>query len=450
MDFAKKNIIVFGAGISGQGSVEALLELGAKVTLYDGKARELPAKLLATIEKSGGEVLFGDISHKKLQTYSAMILSPGISIKNKIVEAAMNFGIEIIGEVELAYEITPAKVLAISGTNGKTTTTTLVGAMIATLPTKSQVGGNIGLSLSKGARLLKSEQDWLVAEISSYQLESINKFRPKISAILNLTPDHLERHGSMEEYGKVKQKIFSNQTKEDYVVLNYDDPYTRKIAMNTVAQICYFSTTEEFKQGVFLKDKKIVLRWQQEYEILPISELKILGMHNVENVLAAVAMAFFAGVTIENIRMVLREFSGVVHRIEFVREVHGVKYYNDSKATNPESSIKALEAFDAEIILLAGGYDKNTDLNEFMTVVQNKVEHLILLGSAKERFAHKALELGVRKISIVGNYDEAVTLANKIATENQIILLSPACASYDMFDNFEQRGDYFKVLVQKI
>lgn len=450
MDFAKKNIIIFGAGISGQGSAEVLLELGAKVTLYDGKARELPAKLLVAIEKSGGEVLFGDISHKKLQTYTAMVLSPGVAIKNKIVEAAINFGIEIIGEIELAYDITPAKILAITGTNGKTTTTTLVGAMIATLPVKSEVGGNIGLSLSKGAKSLTSDQDWLVAEVSSYQLESIDNFHPKISAILNLTPDHLERHGSIEEYGKVKQKIFANQTAEDFVVLNHDDFYTRKIAVNTIAQVCYFSTIEEFKQGIFIKDNKIILRWQQEYEILPISELKILGMHNVENALAATAMAFFAGVTIENIRKVLREFSGVEHRIEFVREVQGVKYYNDSKATNPESSIKALVAFNEEIILLAGGYDKNTDINEFMTLVRDKVTHLILLGSAKERFAHKALEFGVRNISIVGNYDEALTLATKIATKNQIILLSPACASFDMFDNFEQRGDYFKALVEKI
>jgi len=291
----------------------------------------------------------------------------------------------------------------------------------------------------------------VVAEISSFQLEGIIDFRPRVAAILNLTPDHIDRHRTLDTYREMKERIFANQRPEDYIVLNYDDPTVRAMAKRAPSQVVFFSRLEELDSGVYVKDGVIRIRWQNKIvDVCPVADLKIPGSHNVENALAACGVAYFAGAGPDAMARVLKSFTGVEHRIEPVETINGVTYYNDSKATNPESSIKALEAFPGHIILIAGGRDKNTDLTEFMQLTEQRVDHLILLGEAAERFGQAAVQHGVSQIHYVKDYAVAVKLAHDLAKAPQIVLLSPACASYDMFNNYEERGRAFKDLVRRL
>jgi UDP-N-acetylmuramoylalanine--D-glutamate ligase len=310
------------------------------------------------------------------------------------------------------------------------------------------LGGNIGQSFAWGARTLAAG-GFMVAEISSFQLETTSAFRPHIAAILNITPDHLDRHGGFEGYVAAKALVFANQQYNDYLILNYEDAHLREFSKESKAKVCFFSSQRELSEGVYVKDGRLTLLWQgEEHKFCRVAEMKIFGSHNVENALAALAAGFFAGVPDAAISKVLTTFEGVEHRIEYVKEVAGVKYYNDSKATNPESSIKALEAFaDGEVVLLAGGCDKMTDLTEFMQLAKRKTARLILLGAAKERFYAAAVAAGVANIEVVDSFEEAVEKAHAFAGAPQVVLLSPACSSYDMFNNFEERGRYFKKLV---
>jgi UDP-N-acetylmuramoylalanine--D-glutamate ligase len=296
------------------------------------------------------------------------------------------------------------------------------------------------------------EKGCVVAEISSYQLEASSQFNPHIVAILNVTPDHIARHGSIDNYQKVKEQIFSHHTKNDYVVLNYDDARVKSMADRANSTVMFFSRLHELEEGAFVKDQWLTIQWQgQSHRICTVDDVKIKGGHNIENALAAAGVAFLAGVSIEAMAQVLKEFSGVEHRIEPVTTIDGVGYFNDSKATNPESSIKALEAFDGHIILIAGGHDKNTDLTEFMQLIKAKVDVLILIGNAAARFKEAATVNGITNIHETGySMEEAVSLAHKIAKAPQVVLLSPACASFDMFDGFEERGRVFKDLVYKL
>ncbi|MEG1727872.1 MAG: UDP-N-acetylmuramoyl-L-alanine--D-glutamate ligase, partial [Acidaminococcaceae bacterium] len=289
------------------------------------------------------------------------------------------------------------------------------------------------------------------AELSSFQLEGVQTLKPKIAVILNITPDHLERHGTMANYSAAKKKIFSRQTAEDITILNADDPLVAACATETRGRVCFISRKQILPEGIYLQAGEFVLAWQGETTaICRVEELKIFGAHNEENVLAAIGCAFFAGVTKAAIKKVLCAFEGVEHRLEYVRTVAGVKYYNDSKATNPDSTMKALESFSGQVILLAGGHDKMTELEPLMELVRAKTEVLILLGEAKERFGAAAKAGGVTNVQMVNSFEEAVALAYKLATAPQVVLLSPACSSYDMFDNFPQRGCYFKKLVNQL
>ena len=340
---------------------------------------------------------------------------------------------------------------AITGTNGKTTTTTIVGEMFKRLPVPSAVGGNIGLALSKEVQGLPDEA-WLAAELSSFQLEKVKSFCPDIAVVLNLTPDHLERHHTMEAYGDAKKNIFRKQRAGQVTVLNYDDPEVRSWAQESKAQICFFSRKTVLPQGIFMQNGNFVIKWNNTTKVVcNIDELKLFGGHNEENVLAAIAAGFFAGVAVEDMAEVLRNFHSIEHRLEYVRTLKGVPYYNDSKATNTDSAIKALEAFkQGHIILLAGGHDKLTELEPMMALVKEKCDALILLGEAKERFYAAAQAAGVQNIILVANYDEAVAKAYAMAQPPQVVLLSPACSSYDMFKNYPERGRYFKKLVQAL
>lgn len=443
--FKGKKVIVLGAGISGQGAARTLLEQGAEVTLYDQKKIDLPEEFA-----SSGVSYIQELPDLGLvEGFALAVISPGISINSAIVETLKERGTEVIGEVELAACLYKGEIIAVTGTNGKTTTTTLVAEMVKTLTKPCATGGNIGESLSLLAAHLP-EKSILTAEVSSFQLESIKSFNPHIAAILNITPDHLDRHVDMNGYIAVKSEVFKNQDKDDYLILNYDDKSVRAFAEQAKSQICFFSSSKELPEGAFVRSGTVCLKWKgKEHEIVKIEEMKIFGLHNVENALAACACAYFAGVSLENMRKVLRNFEGVEHRIEYTRTINGVKYYNDSKATNPESAIKALEAFPKNVILIAGGYDKLTDLSEFMTIIKKKTDALILLGKAKDRFASEAKRLGVENILLADSFEAAVEKAHEIAKEPQVVLLSPACSSYDMFNNFEERGRYFKELVNK-
>lgn len=449
MNFLNKQVIVIGAGISGIGVAKLCKELGARVALSDAKPEEKIKFDLQPLKDCGVTLLLGKPQEESmLEHLDYLIVSPGVPIGIDIIKKAKTKGIEVMSEIEVAYRLSEAPIYAVTGTNGKTTTTALLGELMKLLGHKVAIGGNIGMALSTQAASV-GKDDVVVAEISSYQLEGISTFKPHIAAILNLTPDHLARHGSIENYQRVKETIFMNQSQADYLVLNHDDAKVKSMAERAKGQVMFFSRLHVLKKGTFIENNHLVVVWNEvKHQICSVDELKIKGGHNIENALAAVSVAFLAGVLPEDMVKVLREFSGVEHRIEPVGKFHDVEYYNDSKATNPESAIKALESFAGHIILIAGGHDKNTDLTEFMQLIKQKVDELILVGDAAKRFKEAAIMHGITNIHEAGySMEEAVKIAYRLAAKPQIVLLSPACASFDMFDGFEERGRVFKRLV---
>ncbi|WP_110953222.1 UDP-N-acetylmuramoyl-L-alanine--D-glutamate ligase [Anaerosinus massiliensis] len=451
MNFANKKVVVLGVGISGNAVARVAKELGATVILSDANEQIAQKYDLDTLKKCGIQVELGAQDEALVTNIDYLILSPGVPISVPLVQRAIEKGVEVISEIEVAYRLCKVPMYAITGTNGKTTTTTLLGEFMKKTGKKVGVGGNIGVALSSEVHRVGAE-GCIVAEISSYQLEASIDFNPHIVSILNVTPDHIARHGSLENYQKMKEKIFSHHTKDDYLVLNYDDDKVRDMAKRAKSTVMFFSRLRELNEGAFVKNNELMIVWQgKSYKICSVDDVKIKGGHNIENALAAAGVAFLAGVDVQSMAEVLKEFSGVEHRIEPVTTIHGVPYFNDSKATNPESSIKALEAFDGHIILIAGGHDKNTDLTEFMQLVKKKVDALILIGNAAARFKEAAIANEFHNIYETGySMEEAVKLANQLANHPQVVLLSPACASYDMFDGFEERGRAFKELVYKL
>ena len=445
-------VVVYGAGISGRGAVQVLAKRGQQVYLYNDTPCQLDDETTEAMVSVGGNLVIG--AEKLPMLFDAtmmMVLSPGVPCDNPNVLAAEAAGLEVISEVELAYRLYAGHMAAITGTNGKTTTTTIVGEMLKRLPVKSAVGGNIGLALSKEVENLPAD-GWMAAELSSFQLEKATTFAPDIAVVLNLTPDHLERHYTMEAYGEAKKHIFYHQTKEQVTVLNYDDPVVRTWAADSKAQICYFSRKTALAQGVFMQNGDFVIKWNNTTEVVcNIKDLHLFGGHNEENVLAAIACGYFAGVSVADMADVLRNFRSIEHRLEYVTTIKGVPYYNDSKATNTDSTIKALEAFpEGHIILLAGGHDKMTELEPMMNLIKEKVDVLILLGAAKERFYKAAIACGVPNIVKVDTFADAVHKAYELAHEPQVVLLSPACSSFDMFKNYPERGRCFKELVKSL
>lgn len=451
MPFKNKKVLILGAGISGSSVAQVLQQYGAQVILSDAKsAEQLKNKDLHVLSEAGVELVLGRQDEELLRGIDYVVVSPGISINVPLIKRAQEKNITVMSEIEVAYQLCPVPMMAITGTNGKTTTTTLIGEMVKTLNRNVVVGGNIGLALSQEVAQI-DEQGIVVAEISSFQLEGIIDFHPHIAAILNITPDHLDRHQSMENYISMKERVFTNQTLDDYVVLNYDDVTVRDMNKRAPSQVFYFSRKTELPAGIFVKDGMITIRWNDKnIEVCKVTQVQMRGDHSIENVLAACAVAFLAGVKGEEMLKTIIGFTGVEHRIEMVTYVNNIPYYNDSKATNPESSIKALEAFEKHVILIAGGYDKKTDLTPFMELIREKVDHLILLGEAKERFQAAAIACGVANIHEVVSMADAVLLAHELAQGPQVVLLSPACASYDMFSGYEERGTVFKKLVNEL
>jgi len=450
MNFAGKKVLVLGAGVSGRAVSKILRQQGAGVLLSDAKETAAFNCDFSELTSCGVELALGRQDQALLTGVDYVVLSPGVSIYSPLVEQAKQQGLLVLSEIEVAYQLCPAPIIAITGTNGKTTTTTLIGEILKAAGRDAVVGGNIGLALSQEVQKATTSS-MVVAEISSFQLEAVVDFRPHIAVILNLTPDHLDRHRTMANYQAAKENIFRNQNESDYLILNYDDPIVRDMAARAAAQIFYFSRLTELPEGIFVRDGVITVNWRGVMqEICQTDEIKIKGAHNVENALAACAAAFISGVDNHTMARVLKEFPGVEHRIELVAEINGVSYYNDSKATNPESAIKALESFPGHILLIAGGRDKNTDLTEFMRLVKERVDHLILIGEAAERFAAAAAAHDITQVHRAESLAAAVELAHKLARPPQVVLLSPACASYDMFNNYEERGRVFKALVNQL
>lgn len=450
MDLHGKKVLVMGAGISGVAVAKIAQRLGADVTLSDAKPAEQLGAAPGVLAQHNIRLVTGEQREELLTGVHLVIPSPGISINHPLLRQAASKNIEIISEVELAFRMTRAPFIAITGTNGKTTTTALTYEILKKSGRQAVLGGNIGIALSEAVYNL-AEDAIVVAEISSFQLEGVHCFRPHACAVLNLTPDHIDRHGTMQVYQAMKERIFARQTKDDYVILNYDDSIVRAMANQAPSQAVFFSNIRELSEGAFVKNGQIVLSFGGKTEnICPVEEMGIRGGHNVQNALAACALAKVCGVSGAVMAETLRHFRGVEHRLEYVAEINGVKYYNDSKATNPESAIVALQAFAEPVILIAGGYDKGTDLGSLMKEVKAHVRELILLGQAADRFAAAAEVHGIKAIHRASTLADAVTMASKLAQSGESVVLSPACASYDMFRNYEERGVIFKQTVSAL
>lgn len=452
-----KNVLVFGSGISGEAACELLLKEEAKVVLYDGNDKLNPEEIRAKIEGGDSEsleivlgTLEGDRKEELLDKLSFVVMSPGVPTDLPIVNEMREKGLPIWGEIELAYVFGKGDVLAITGTNGKTTTTSLLGEIMKNYAQSSFVVGNIGNPYTSIA-LQTREDSVIVAEMSSFQLETIQTFRPRVSAILNITPDHLNRHHTMEAYVNAKKNIAKNQTEDDYCILNYEDRLTREFGEEIKANVLYFSSQRKLEEGIYLEEGNIIYNYGGVKEtICHVDELQILGTHNHENVMAACAMAAVYGVPVDVIRESVKAFKGVEHRIEYVTEKKGVTYYNDSKGTNPDAAIKGIQAMKRPTVLIGGGYDKGSEYTEWINSFDGKVKKLILLGDTKEKIAADAEKCGFKDYMFVDSFEEAVLTAAKIAESGEAVLLSPACASWDMFPSYEVRGEKFKEIVNSL
>jgi UDP-N-acetylmuramoylalanine--D-glutamate ligase len=451
MDFSKMTCLVAGTGISGIGAAKLLGKKGAAVILYDGNDKlskeEIAAKLGNDVT---AEIVLGQLPEAVIEQSDIMVLSPGIAIDAPFVNAVRDAGVPIWGEVELAYVCGAGQVAAITGTNGKTTTTALVGEIFKNYFDSAFVVGNIGTAYTSVADQMK-ENSVTAAEISSFQLETIRTFHPKVSAVLNITPDHLNRHYTMENYTNVKVSVSKNQTKDDVCVLNYEDSRLREAAAGIPARVVYFSSKQPVENGAYYKDGSMYFTdGTNTEEILKVNEMNLVGMHNVENVMAAALITYYMGVPMEVIRQTIRTFKAVEHRIEYVAEKNGVLYYNDSKGTNTDASIQAVKAMSRPTYLIAGGYDKGSEYDDWIATFGTTIKKLVLLGATKDKIAKAAKEQGFTEYVFVDSLEEAVAYCSKEAVPGEAVLLSPACASWDMFKSYEQRGTLFKEYVNAL
>lgn len=447
MDYNGKKALVCGMAKSGIAAGTLLKQLGAEVTLQDKKERvKIPDA--DKLEQEGFRLYTGKNPDDIVCGQDLVVLSPGIPGDLPFIQQAETAGTEVISEVELAYRFTPCPVTAITGTNGKTTTTTLIGEIMKTAHPHTAVVGNIGVSYCQEVGRL-TERDWVVAEISSFQMEKADLFCPHISAVLNITPDHLDRHKTMETYVSMKEKVFARQGTGDFCILNAEDAYCRAMAEKTRARVFFFSSKNALDEGIFLDGENIRVRWDGMDEILlSVNDLQILGVHNHENAMAAAAAGICAGVPLDAIREVLRNFCGVEHRIEYVATVDGVDYYNDSKGTNTDASVRAVLAMKKPIVLIGGGYDKRVSFDDWTKLFPGRVKHLVLIGATAPAIRESAEKFGFTAISDCETFAAAIDLCREKAEPGDCVLLSPACASWGMFENYEQRGELFKQQVR--
>lgn len=451
MELQGKKVLVFGSGKSGIGASDLLAKVGAFPVIYDGNAE---TDKDAVVHKTDGtypvNVYAGELPKEVQDSLDLVVLSPGVPTDLPLVKSFYEQGLPVWGEVELAYRVGDGEVLAITGTNGKTTTTALLGKIMQDARESVFVVGNIGTPYTSKALEMKPNSI-TVAEISSFQLETIDEFAPKVSAILNITEDHLNRHHTMEEYIRVKELITENQGTEDVCVLNYEDEVLREFGKHLTPRVVYFSSGRKLDEGIYLDGNKIILKdGEKEIEVVKTEDLKLLGKHNFENVMAAVAMAYYDGVSLDSIRKSICEFTAVAHRIEYVTEKKGVVYYNDSKGTNPDAAIKGIQAMNRPTLLIGGGYDKQSGYDEWIEAFDGKVRYLVLIGQTKEKIKEAAEKHGFHDIILCEDLKEAVKVCEEKAQPGDAVLLSPACASWGQFDNYEQRGDMFKEYVRNL
>ena len=449
MDWKTQKVLVAGSGKSGIGATNLLKKVGAEVIIYDGNDKLKEEDVLNKLEnKEDVKVILGELEDSVINEIDIMVLSPGIAIDAPFVLRVKEAGVPIWGEIELAYVIGKGKLAAITGTNGKTTTTALVGEIMANYYDKVDVVGNIGNPYTTTA--FDSTDDTVtVAEISSFQLETIHTFKPDVSAVLNITPDHLNRHYTMECYTDVKMSIAKNQDSNQPIVLNYEDPILREYAGKLTNRIIWFSSKQKVNPGVYLEGKNIIYAdGKKETFVTTTEDTTLVGIHNVENIMAAIAISINMDVPVDIIRETIRKFKAVPHRIEYVETINDVIYYNDSKGTNTDASIKAIEAMSRPTILIAGGYDKKVSFDDWAEAFGDKVKCLVLLGQTAEQIADTVKKHGFTNIIFTESLKEAVDECAKNAKPGDAVLLSPACASWGMFDNYEQRGDMFKEYVR--
>ena len=450
MDFTDKRVLVVGTGVSGVAAIRLLAAKGAKPVVLEGNEKADREQIRAKIPESiTYDLIIGNLPEEVMDTLDLAVLSPGVPTDLPFVIKLQDKKIPVWGEIELAYVCGKGRLAAITGTNGKTTTTALTGAIMREYYDSVFVVGNIGLPYTEYALEMK-DSSVTVAEVSSFQLETIHSFRPEVSAILNITPDHLNRHHTMQCYIDTKVRIAENQTKDQICVLNYEDPELKKLADKIPADIFWFSSARPLERGIWLDGEDIIYKDTEEIKICTIHDMQLLGVHNYENVMAAVAITMHMGVPVECIRKAIAEFKAVEHRIEFVREVHGVRYYNDSKGTNPDAAIKAVQAMVTPTVVIGGGYDKQSSYEEWIDSFGDTVKCLVLLGATADKIEATARKAGFTNIIRVASLEEAVKVSAAQAQSGEAVLLSPACASWDMFKSYEQRGTLFKEYVNQL
>ena len=451
MDFLGKNVVVVGAGKSGIGAIKLLYTLKANIVLFDGNEKaDVTALKEQVAEYEVKQVYVGQLPQEIIENTQMLVLSPGVPTDTEFVEQFRKQDTVILGEIELGYQVAKGRLIGITGTNGKTTTTTLVGQIMEEYFGNTFVVGNIGNPYTLEA-LNTTEDSVTVAEISSFQLETTVDFCPQVSAILNVTPDHLNRHHTMENYAAAKEAIAEKQTKNETCVLNYDNEYTRDFGNRCKAEVVYFSSSNKLDNGYYLEGEEIVFSREGEVKtLMNIHDMNLVGMCNVENVMAAIAMSAAMGVPYENIIGTVKRFKAVEHRIEFVATKNGVDYYNDSKGTNPDAAIQGIRAMSKPTILIGGGYDKENEYDEWIEAFDNKVKLFVLIGQTREKIAQCARKHGFDKIVMADTFEEAMEICIKNANSGDAVLLSPACASWGMFPNYEVRGQIFKEIVNGI
>jgi len=444
MELKDKRVLVVGLGKSGVASALFLKAHGARVTVSDTKSGDELRNEIPVLLDHGVTVETGGHGERLFRGQDLIVVSPGVPVDAPLLAQARSLGEAVIGEIELAAQFLPGPIVAITGSNGKTTTTTLTGEILAAGGLPTLVGGNIGTPAISLAERAKPETV-IVLEVSSFQLETIQTFRPKVSAVLNVTPDHLDRHRTLEVYVDAKTRIFENQQGGDFAVLNGDDPICVAMAGRTRAQVFWFSRQQEVKRGAWVRDGNILFRDSTgQREIMQVSEIPLKGAHNLENVLAAVCASALMGCAPEKIRQAVREFKAVEHRLEFVATIRGVDYYNDSKATNVDATIKALESFPANIHLILGGKDKGSDYTVLNELLRQRVKRVYTIGAAAAK-----IESQIKNVEVVHaeTLENALRKANAVAQPGDVVLLAPACASFDQFKSYEHRGKVFKEIV---
>jgi UDP-N-acetylmuramoylalanine--D-glutamate ligase len=448
VDVKNKRVLIVGLGKSGLASALFLKARGARVTVSDTKKEDQLRDEIPTLLDHGIAVETGGHGERTFRSQDLIIVSPGVPVDAPPLVQARSLGEKVIGEIELAARHLPGPIVAITGSNGKTTTTTLCGEIIGACGPRTLVGGNIGtpaISLVEAA----SADTVAVLEVSSFQLETIETFRPKVAVILNVTPDHLDRHRTFQAYADAKARIFENQKEDDFAVLNADDPTCVELASRTKGQVFWFSRAKEISQGTYVAGEDIVFRdTDKQVAILPVADIPLKGAHNVENVLAAVCVGILMGCQPEPIADAVRKFKAVSHRLEYVATVRGVEYYDDSKATNVDATIKALESFPANIHIILGGKDKGSDYSVLNDLLRKRAKRVYTIGAAAAKIESQIK--GAADIVHSETLEKAVQEAASAAASGDVVLLAPACASFDQFRSYEHRGEVFKELVQRL